>query len=197
MDDTHGVYETPPETMIDLQPANAQDQYECDLPTRPVSWGDWRVAMEPTFTFTDHNGVGQSFFDYYTVDTFDEAVIKLFDERKPDPVGYRCYAVDVTPAFEWYARWPLLRRSKRGGFVRRQARQGAAPWEFFPDNTLFEVWRRPDGPMGFAWTYMLRVGGRTQREAMENWEFWAAVFRRGRRAGLQRSALKQPCAMPG
>ncbi len=162
-------------------PANDPHQYELELPMRPASWTGWRVAMEPTFTFTEYNGVGQAFFDYYTVDTFDEAVTKLFNERQTDPVGYRCYALDLTPAFEWYARWPLLRRSKRGGFFRREARQGAAPWEFVPDDTLFEVWRQPDGPMGFTWTYMLRVGGRTQQDAMKNWQFWADCLRRGRR----------------
>ncbi len=135
--------------MVEGHAANGGHCYECELPMHPASWTGWRVAMEPTYTFTDYNGVDQRFFDYYAVDNFDEAVTKLFDERKRDPVGYRCYALDVTPAFEWYARWPLLRRSKRGGFDRRQARQGPAPWEFYADDTLFEVARRPDGRMCF------------------------------------------------
>jgi hypothetical protein len=176
--------------------ASDPHQYECELPTRPASWMGWRVAMEPNYWLTEYNGVGQDFFDFYTVHTFDEAVTKLFDERKAAPVGYRCYALDVTPAFQWYAEWPLLRRSKHGGFVQRQARQGTAPWEFHPDDTLFEVWRRPE-PMGFSWTYMLRVGGRTQQEAMENWQFWAGQFRHARRIELQRPAPKQPRAIPG
>ena len=152
--------------------------------------------MEPTYWFTEYNAVGQDFFDYYTVDTFGEAVAKLFDERMTDPVGYRCHALYVTPAFEWYARWPLLRRSKRGGFVRRKAMQGAGPRNFHPDNTLFEVWRRPK-PMGFTWTYMLRAGGRTQQEAMENWKFWAAYFRRARRDLLPRPLFKHHCVTRG
>lgn len=180
-----------------LRSANDEQQYECDLPARPCSWSGWRVVIEPTFTFTDDNCVGQTFFDYYSVDTFEETVAKLFYERRTDPIGYRCYALDVTPAFQWYAQWPLLRRSKRGRFVRRRARQGAAPWEFFPDNSLFEVWRRPDGPMGFTWTYMLSVGGRTQQEAMGNWQFWAGQFPHARRIELQRPAPKQPRAIPG
>jgi hypothetical protein len=136
--------------------------------------------VEPIYVFTDYNGVSGDFFNDYAADSFDEAATRLFDERRTDPVGYRCHALDVTPAFEWYAKWPLLRRSNRGGFFRRRARQGAAPWEFVPDDTLFEVWRRPR-PMGFTWTYMLRAGGRRQQEAMENWLFWAALFRRARR----------------
>lgn len=176
-----------------LQASNDHNQYECQLPTHPVLWTGWHVAIEPTYCFTEYNGVGQDFFDYYTVDTFDEAVAKLFDERKSDPIGYRCYALDVTPAFEWYGRWPLLRRSKRGGFIRRQAMQGAAPWEFHPDDTLFEVWRQPK-PMGSTWTYMLRVGGRTQHEALESWQFWAVHFRGARRAPL-RSQEGRRCAI--
>lgn len=93
-------------------------------------WEGWRVAIEPIYVFTDYNGVSGDFFEDYAADSFDEAATKLFDERRTDPVGYRCYALDVVPAFEWYAKWPLLRRSNRGGFFRRRARQGAAPWQF-------------------------------------------------------------------
>jgi hypothetical protein len=173
---------------IGLHAANDSCRSECELPARPQSWTGWRVAIEPQIWLTEHNWVGD-FFDRYTVDTLDEAMARFFDERHDDLVIYRCHALDVIPAFEWYAEWPLLRRGKSGGFVRRQPRRGAVPWELVADDTLFELARRPEGPLGFTWTYLLSVGGRSQEEALANWMFWARFFRRARRRSLQRPVV--------
>ena len=167
-----------------LPSANDHDQIEHELPVQPVAWRGWRVAIEPLFFFTSYSHVSSEFYEHYRIQTFDEAVGKLFDERRLDHVGYRCYAINVNPAFACTVDWPLLRRGRRSGIAAYDPRPRIIPNE--PrDTTLFIVWRRPNGAMGFTFTYMLSVHGRLEGDAVANWETMAGYFRAARRRQLE------------
>jgi hypothetical protein len=160
--------------------ANDPDQVEHDLPARPDAWKGWRVAIEPLFFFTQFSRTTSEFYEHYRAESFDEAVGKLFDERRRDHVGYRCYAIGVIPAFRCTVEWPLLRRGQQTGIRTYEPRPRIVPSEK-QDTTLFEVWRRPNGALGFNFTYMLLVNGQKQDDAVKNWMVLAGYLRTARR----------------
>jgi hypothetical protein len=182
-----------------MSSANDPDQVEHDLPVRPNAWSGWRIAIEPLFFFTQYSSVTSEFYDHYHAHSFDEAVGKLFDARRDDHVGYRCYAVGVIPVFGCTVEWPLLRRGKQSGITHYEPRPRIDP-SAKEDATLFEVWRRPNGALGLTFTYMLSVNGRSRRDAVGSWEILAGylraarrqVARHGPRPAAERLAVRQP-----
>ena len=123
--------------------------------------------------FTEWNGINRSFFDEFAVSSAEEAVA-MITKNDGAFLTYQFFVDGVYPAFEWDADWPLWRR-RDSTLVRRQLVQGAKPWEWHADRTLFDIRREPLNP----WTgrLYLRVGGRSTTAAIRTWNECAKPLR--------------------
>ncbi len=149
------------------------------FPEMPAEWQRWPCLITVGFTLTPVTCVYDALFKEYQRDSCEQAATTLFDKDNREIfVHYSVRADGFVPAFEWYVSWPILRKGDDDGLTRRESIQGPAPWECYPDDTLCEVWNRPNGVYGFTQTYMLRAGGRTREEAVANWKQSVVPFRR-------------------
>jgi hypothetical protein len=98
-------------------------------------------------------------------------------------ITYTLAAREVIPLLNWDIDWPLTRRGTAAP-ERRGKVQGDLPWETETDQSLFSIYQHVPS-MGFwgAPSYYgkpvvrLRVGGRSQEEAISNWYQCARALR--------------------
>lgn len=144
----------------------------------PEYWHAWPCRIEVAFSLTPYNCVYRELYEEYAADNCEEIAKKVLDtSHRHVFVHYRVRAVGFVPAFAWYAVSPLRRRT-RETYEPRTAICDGAPWEYVADDTLFEIWNRPNGNAGSTRTLMLRVGGRDKQEADINWNLCAKPFLR-------------------
>lgn len=144
----------------------------------PEAWHRWPCHIDVAFSLTPYNCVYRGLYAEYAASNCLEIAEKVLDTSQRHVfVHYRVRAKGFVPAFSCYAVAPLRKKPKIGPFQARSAMGGAAPWEFFADDTLFEIWNRPNGNAGSTSTLMLRVGGRNEQEADRHWMQCARPFR--------------------
>lgn len=150
----------------------------------PEEWRSWECKLDVSFWLTAYTCVHRQLYREYERNNIEDAASTVFDYANCEIfVGYRLHPKEVIPAFEWYVSWPVQRRGSDDAFERRRPRQGDAPWDSEHENTLCTLWNDPRGMHGWelagtSQVYMLRAGGRTKDEAVDNWYKCAKVFRR-------------------
>ncbi|MGJ8670901.1 MAG: hypothetical protein ACSHXK_15550 [Oceanococcus sp.] len=144
----------------------------------PAHWHDWPCHIDVAFSLTPYNSVYRELYEEYAAKDCLEIAEKVLDtSQRHIFVRYRVRAKGFVPAFACYAVSPLRKKQKLGPFQPRSAIGNGAPWEYVADDTLFEIWNRPNGYGGSTRTLMLRVGGRDENEADRNWALCAKPFR--------------------
>lgn len=197
---------------VQSQPANDDEWDELgtapckslisDLPTE---WYAWPVSISVGFVTTPTTCVYRKLFEEYRADSLKRAMDMVFAPGSSDLfIGYRFHAVGFVPAYEYFAAWPLVRRGKdeptdtmigsfmtaqhlERGIRKREPMGGAAPWDVQSDDTVFEIWHEPVNVCGSRTVLMLRVGGRNQDQAKENWGRCARALR-----NYSRTVTKMP-----
>lgn len=142
----------------------------------PDEWLDWPCHVEVAYT-----PIGSDFYEEEEYDALnvEEATNKLFAPGNEEILaGYRIHTVGIASPYRWNVSWPLFRRGNEKGIVKREKRQGAVPWYWYDDDTLFEIWNKPLDSYGFKTRFMLTVGGRTKEEAVENWHLLVKPLRK-------------------
>jgi len=164
----------------------------------PDEWLDWPCHVEVAYTPIGYDCVSES--EEYDVLNVEEATNKLFAPGNEEILaGYRIHTVGIASPYRWNVSWPLFRRGNEKGIVKREKRQGNAPWYWYDDDTLFEIWNKPldscgkrQGALPWYWydddtqldsyefktRFMLTVGGRTKEEAVENWHLLVKPLRK-------------------
>jgi hypothetical protein len=151
----------------------------------PDEWRDLQLSVGVGLILTEWNGVNRSFFDEFAVSSVAGAIAMLTKNHEAF-LTYQFFVDEVYPAFKWDADWPLWRR-RDSTVVHRSMVQGAQPWVWHGDRTLFEIRREPLR----WWTgrLYLRVGGRSQAAAAHTWDECAKPLRHLYRESAQ--ALKR------
>jgi len=128
---------------------------------------------------TENGCVSSAFYEEYDALNVEEATDKLFaPENEGILARYRIHTEEIASPYRWNVSWPLFRRGSEKGIVKRGKRQGAVPWYWYDDDTLFEIWNKPLDSYGFKTRFMLTVGGRTKEEAVENWHLLVKPLRK-------------------
>ena len=145
----------------------------------PEAWHAWPCDVEVFFILTPSTCVYRSLYEEYYRNQWREIAETVFAPSNTKIfLGYRVVAAGFIPAFEWFVTWPVQRKGDSSGYSRRQNVQGANPFDYESDKTIYAIWNRPNGMYGFTQTYMLTVGGRTKDEAASNWEKCVVPFRK-------------------
>lgn len=152
------------------------------FPAAPVEWQAWPAAVEVSFTLLEGTCVYRALYEEYAAADMLDAATKFFLPANDQIfVNYRLHARGLVPAFAWYVTWSIMRKGVGVGFQPRGPIQGAAPWDWGPDDTLLHIVNEPRGGVYTPGVRTLRVGGRTKREAAENWWRCVGFFREIRR----------------
>ena len=149
-------------------------------PGFPESWYGWMLSMELSFSLVEGACVHRDLYWEYSADTVTESVKKILSAGPLYSCfpAYRVRSVGDSVLFDWYASRPLYNHSKEIKIEHRTRIKSAYPWDSLDDDTVLCLWRDPEYPCGFRDRIMLRVGGRTDREASENWNMVARVIRK-------------------
>ena len=119
----------------------------------PEAWHDWPCSVEAFFTLTRSTCVYRALYEEYQRASWREITETVFDPRNQEIfVGYRIMTEGFVPAFDWYVSWPVQRKGDSSGFSRRKAIQGASPFDYESDATLYTLWNRQNGEYGFTQT---------------------------------------------
>ena len=116
----------------------------------------------------DCDGVSQAFFDYFEQANDLADALELMKLRNDDLVVYRFYAPSYIPMFKHYADGKMHSKVPPKKFIKRAKIQGSAPWEFKPQDTLFEFYRDRKNKFFGETELRLRCGGRTTELAKAN-----------------------------
>ena len=139
----------------------------------PEEWRDLQLSVGVGLIFTEWNGINRAFFKLYAVSSVEEAVATMTRDDSSF-LTYQFFVDGAYPAFEWDADWPLWRR-RDSPLVKRPLTQGAEPWTWHADRTLFDIRREPLSP--YTGRLYLRVGGRSQEAATRIWGQCATALR--------------------
>ena len=136
------------------------------------------MSTRVDFTFHQTFCITKGLNREYIRPTLSECAVKLFEGENNDWIfpSYGITADQIIPAFEWYVSWPLQRRGTKDGIIRRGRACGYEGWEMTYERTLVRLYSRPTVYSESMWCWvpskgrlMLDVGGRTQKQAVENW----------------------------
>ena len=145
----------------------------------PDEWLDWPCHVEVSYTLTENGCVSSACYEEYDALNVEEATDKLFaPENEGILARYRIHTEEIASPYRWNVSWPLFRRGSEKGIVKRGKRQGAVPWYWYDDDTLFEIWNKPLDSYGFKTRFMVEVGGRNKEEAVENWHLLVKPLRK-------------------
>ena len=157
------------------------------LPQAPKSWLDLPAEIIVRFSLSEHACVGDSTFEEYSRNTLTDVLKVLFGPRHGGLlIHYSLIVREVTPLVKFDVDWPLLRRGKDVPFPRGKI-QGDFPWDEVSDDTLISIYQYiPD--VYYGWmpappyygdpVVRLRVGGRSEGEAIANWKMCATALRK-------------------
>jgi len=154
------------------------------------------VQVGVSLILTEWNCVYRGFFDDFAVSSLPAAVQKL---KNSDGVTlcYNFYFSSHVPAFKFDVDASLYNYdfAEKRPFKRTQV-QAAEPWHWCWDRTLFEIRYQPlyedffniepfeegeeidESFDPYAGEYYLRVGGRTKKDAGENWDLCSRVIKK-------------------
>ena len=147
----------------------------------PGGWflGSGKIEVSMQLLDWLHNCVDERFFKVFAADSLEQAVLYLV-KNADIPLHYRVSEKTSAIHFTCSVTWPLNRKGGAEGFSSRPLRQGAAPWDYEVDDTVFEIWRRAEilsMPCSQPWILMLTVGGRSRVDAAANWSLVASILR--------------------
>lgn len=170
----------------------------------PEEWARWPVAIDVGFTLTPVTCVYQALFDEYKVRCTQDAVRTVLDRRNDEIfVMYTFRLRDMELPYRWFAIWPIARRGApgprvgsngnwifarfvpRGVFAYRPGR-GEPSCPGLEEGTVFRIANDPVDLYGRRTVRTLGVGGRTRKEAIENWLRTARAIRDCRAAPAHR-----------
>lgn len=147
------------------------------FPGAPVAWHGFPASVEVSFALVEGNSVYPSLFDDYRRSDFESAARTLLGTNVDGLfLNYALEVRGIFPHFGYEVEWPLARRGKSKP-VRRQSATKIHPESHEPDRTLVELSQSPKGGYFSGSTTMLRVGGRTADEAIDNWMSCARAIR--------------------
>src|SRR6478672_5734822 len=105
----------------------------------PDAWRDLQLSIAVGLIFTEWNGINRAFFNCYAASSVEDAVATMIRDNSSFLI-YQFFVDGAYPAFEWDADWPLWRR-RDDVLVKRPTAQGAEPWSWRADRTLFDIRR--------------------------------------------------------
>jgi hypothetical protein len=155
------------------------------LPEAPRDWLHLPGELVVGFTLSEHAFVNGHTYDTYSRDSI-EAALRVVCGPRHDGllIGYTFATREVIPLLQWDIDWPLARRGKSEP-TRREKVQGDLPWESETDQSLFTLYQHVPGtgfwcapPYYSKPVVRLRVGGRSQDEAIANWHQCARALRK-------------------
>lgn len=158
------------------------------------AWANLPAELIVDFDLTRYGGIrGWMFAEYRRASLAEALATVLTTQLCFVMLRYTIVVRGAKPLLGWDLDAPLSRVNAAP--VKRTKVQGVYPWDWEADPTLVQVYQHspPDNFLGFARatyrpTVRLRVGGRTPREAIENWTWCAAPLRRQRKAVLEQLA---------
>ena len=154
------------------------------LPKAPQDWLHLPAEFVVSFSLSEGACVTGGLFEEYRRDSLEE-VLRIVCGPRQDGIliAYSLAAREVVPLLTWDIDWPLARRGK-GAPVRRDKVQSTLPWDSETDQSLFSIYQHVPGtgfwiapPYYSKPTVRLRVGGRSQEEAVSNWYQCARALR--------------------
>lgn len=129
-------------------------------------WKNWEWIVETAFSLVGNRCVYKSLYEEYEVESFDQALNNLTKNRET-LVHYLFKAKNVLPAFRLYAEADLY--SNRCRYKEKEIVQGDTPFDFYLDDTVFEIWNEPRSTYSFSSYIRLRCGGINRENAKNNW----------------------------
>ena len=154
------------------------------LPDAPHEWLQLPAELVVGFELSEGACVSRYTFDEYSRDSLED-VLRVACGPRQDGIliDYTLAAREVIPLLSWDVDWPLTRRGTAAP-ERREKVQGMLPWETETDLSLLTIYQHVPGT-GFWLTppyfskpvVRLRVGGRSQEEAVSNWYQCARALR--------------------
>lgn len=162
---------------------------EKHLPEIPEAWRNLPVEVCVDFELADGAGINHRTFREFSRDSLKDALEVVCSPRHDGFLIQYVIAVrGAIPLLEWDVDWPLARRGKTPP-ERRKKVQGPAPWDYEADSEILSVYQHMEWVSNRIWSIpyfgepivRLRVGGRTQEEAISNWHRCAKALRKWRR----------------
>jgi hypothetical protein len=158
---------------------------ESYLPDAPKDWQQLPSELVVGFTLSEGACVGGGTFNEYSRDSLEDVLRVVCGPRQDGIlIAYTLAAREVIPLLKWDVDWPLSRRGTAAP-ERREKVQGMLPWETEADQSLLSIYQHVSGtgfwgaPPYFSKPVVrLRVGGRSQEEAISNWYQCARALRR-------------------
>ena len=158
---------------------------ESYLPESPKDWLHLPTELVVGFTLSEGACVGGGTFNEYSRDSLEDVLRVVCGPRQDGIlIAYTLAAREVIPMLSWDVDWPLTRRGTTAP-ERREKVQGMLPWETEADQSLLSIYQHVSGtsfwgvPPYFSKPIVrLRVGGRSQEEAISNWYQCARALRR-------------------
>ena len=146
-------------------------------------WSFAPVEVTPRLNlFREDLCVGGSFFATYAVSSVDEALINFLSHDPFDlPICYGFSFPLASLHYDFYVSSPLFRRTTFEVDTKQMESLGA-PWDLEEEGTIFDLYVEED------YRRRLRVGGRTEEEAIHHWNK-TAKFLRKRIRSLKRNNL--------
>jgi hypothetical protein len=136
-------------------------------------WSFAPVEVTPRLNlFREDLCVGGSFFAEFAVSSLDEALINFTSHDPFDmPICYGFSFPLASLHYDFYVSSPLSRRTTFEVDTKRMDSLGA-PWDLEEEGTIFDLY------VNESCRRRLRVGGKTQEEAIHHWHKTATFLRK-------------------
>jgi len=150
--------------MIDLE-----QQIEMPLEIEKLwnYYGNWRY--EVAFSLQGGRCVYRELYEEFSQVTTIKDVISKINEDEETLVIYKFYSSKLTPMFPVYADGKLFSKVSPRKFIDRQRQQGATPFEFKSEYTLFSLYRSQKNEYFGESEIRLTSGGFNKKSCRENW----------------------------
>ena len=148
---------------------------ESYLPEAPKDWLQLPAEFVVSITLSEGACVTGGLFESYRRDALED-VLRVICGPRHDGIliTYALATREVIPLLNWDIDWPLTRRGTAAP-ERRGKVQGTLPWETEADQSLLSIYQHVSGtnfwgapPYYSKPVVRLRVGGRSQEEAISN-----------------------------
>ena len=137
---------------------------------------NWRY--EVSFSLQGGRGVYKELYDEYGgLNTLSGILGKIVRDEEI-LVCYRFYCEGLVPMFPVYADGKLSSRVSPRKFIGRQRIEGAYPWEFESDNTVFRIFRFQKNEYFGNSEIRLVTGGFNKENSKENWKTLSREIRK-------------------
>ena len=133
------------------------------------SFDNWKVEI--SLSVQGNRVVYRALYEEYKdVRDLEDVFKKLLDENDETLMNYRFFCTNIIPLFSIYADGKLFSRSSPRKFYNRDSVQGARPWEYESDDTVFSLGRCQKNKYFGQQHIRLRCGGRSKVNALTNWK---------------------------